>query len=129
MSSSLISSLIWRRALKSFGNSTGKPTIDVTPILEAARLAPTSFGIQPFHIHVVTNEEVKAKLKPVSYNQPQVVECSHLLIFTARSDAKDTVERYIEASQANENAASFFRGSIGGMDKASFLAWSTSQAL
>lgn len=52
-------------------------------ILEAARLAPTSSGLQPFSILVVTNQDLKEKIRPVSWNQPQVTSCSHLLVFAA----------------------------------------------
>lgn len=52
-------------------------------ILEAARLAPTSSGLQPFEIFVITNQEVKEKIRPYAWNQSQVTDCSHLLVFAA----------------------------------------------
>lgn len=52
-------------------------------ILEAARLAPTSSGLQPFSVLVVTNDELKAQLRPVCWDQPQITDCSHLLVFAA----------------------------------------------
>lgn len=52
-------------------------------ILEAARLAPTSSGLQPFSILVISNQELKEKLKPLAWNQPQITSCSHLLVFAA----------------------------------------------
>lgn len=52
-------------------------------ILEAIRLAPTSSGLQPFEVLVITNAEVKEKIKAVAWNQPQVTDCSHLLVFAA----------------------------------------------
>lgn len=71
MSSSFLKSLVWRRALKHFPSGQ-VPTTDVNAILEAARLAPSSFGVQPYHIHVVTNNNVKKELAKVSYDQAQV---------------------------------------------------------
>ncbi|WP_196889257.1 NAD(P)H-dependent oxidoreductase [Aureivirga sp. CE67] len=55
----------------------------VERILEAARLAPTSSGLQPFEIFVITDQEVKEKIRPVSWNQSQITDCSHLLVFAA----------------------------------------------
>ena len=55
----------------------------VERILEAARLAPTSSGLQPFEIFVVTNQEVKNQLKEAASNQPQVGDASHVLVFAA----------------------------------------------
>lgn len=59
------------------------PQEKIDNILEAIRLAPTSSGLQPFEIIVVTNAEVKEQLKAVAWNQPQVTSCSHLLVFAA----------------------------------------------
>jgi nitroreductase/dihydropteridine reductase len=52
-------------------------------ILEAARLAPTSSGLQPFEIFVIKNQAIKEKIKPVAWNQSVVTDCSHLLVFAA----------------------------------------------
>ena len=52
-------------------------------ILEAARLAPTSSGLQPFEIIVIKNQELKEKIRPEAWNQSVVTDCSHLLVFAA----------------------------------------------
>ena len=52
-------------------------------ILEAARLAPTSSGLQPFEILVITNEEMKQKIRAIAFDQPQITSGSHLLVFAA----------------------------------------------
>lgn len=130
MSNNFLNSLVWRRALKSFG-STGQP-IDISPILEAARLAPTSFGLQPFQIHVVTNADLKAKLFPASYNQPQIKQCTHLLVFTARNDPTTTVERYIKLQNLDKNYPDYaqsLRKSLTSMSRKQFQEWSSNQAL
>ncbi len=59
------------------------PEEKINTILEAIRLAPTSSGLQPFEIFVVTNKEVKAEIRKIAWNQRQVTECSHLLVFAA----------------------------------------------
>lgn len=55
----------------------------VDRIIEAANLAPTSSGLQPFEIFVITNDDVKAKIRPIAWDQAQVTDCSHLLVFAA----------------------------------------------
>ena len=55
----------------------------VERILEAARLAPTSSGLQPFEIFVIKNQEVKEQIRPVAWNQSVITDCSHLLVFAA----------------------------------------------
>ena len=79
----LIQTLNWRYATKKMDPTKAVPPDKVERILEAVRLAPTSSGLQPFEILVVTNPEVRARIKPIAWNQSQVVDCSHLLVFAA----------------------------------------------
>ncbi len=59
------------------------PQEKIDTILEAIRLAPTSSGLQPFEVFVITNKDVKAQIKAIAWNQAQVTDCSHLLVFAA----------------------------------------------
>lgn len=59
------------------------PQEKIDNILEAIRLAPTSSGLQPFEVFVVTNDAIKSTIKEIAWNQPQVTDCSHLLVFAA----------------------------------------------
>ena len=64
-------------------NGEPVPQEKVNNILEAIRLAPTSSGLQPFEVFVITDEDVKAKIQKIAWNQSQVTSCSHLLVFAA----------------------------------------------
>jgi nitroreductase len=78
----LIEKLNWRYATKSMnGKRIAQDKID--NIIEAASLAPTSSGLQPFEIIVITNPEVKQKIRAIAWNQSVVTDCSHLLVFAA----------------------------------------------
>lgn len=78
----LLDKLKWRYATKAMnGEKVSEDKIE--RILEAARLAPTSSGLQPFEIIVVSNQDIKDKIKEVAWNQPQVSDCSHLLVFAS----------------------------------------------
>lgn len=79
----LIDKLQWRYAAKKMDPSKPVAQDKVERILEAARLAPTSSGLQPYEIIVVTNAEVRAKIKAIAWNQAQVTDGSHLLVFAA----------------------------------------------
>mgnify|MGYP000350153637 CR=1 FL=1 len=79
----LIEKLEWRYATKSMTPSKVVPQDKLDRILEAARLAPTSSGLQPFEIIVVTNPEVREKIKAIGWNQAQITDGSHLLVFAA----------------------------------------------
>lgn len=78
----LLDKLNWRYASKAMnGEKVSQEKMD--NILEAARLAPTSSGLQPFEILVITNSEIKTKIREISWNQSVVTDCSHLLVFAA----------------------------------------------
>jgi len=59
------------------------PQEKIDKILEAIRLAPTSSGLQPFEVIVITNDELKAEIREIAWKQRQVTDCSHLLVFAA----------------------------------------------
>ena len=78
----LIDILNWRYATKKMnGNKVPQEKLDY--ILEAARLAPSSSGLQPYKIFVITNPDLLEKIKTIGWNQSQITDCSHLLVFAA----------------------------------------------
>lgn len=77
----LLDRLKWRYAAKKMNPQKIVPQEKVERILEAARLAPTSSGLQPFEIIVITNRELKEKIKAIAWNQSPVADGSHLLVF------------------------------------------------
>ena len=79
----LIEKLNWRYATKGMNPAKVVPDDKLEHILEAARLAPTSSGLQPFEIIVVTNNAVREQIKPIAWNQAQITDGSHLLVFAA----------------------------------------------
>ncbi|SFD44280.1 NAD(P)H-dependent oxidoreductase [Paracidovorax konjaci] len=82
----LLDVLQWRYATKKMDPSRAVPQDTVDRILEAARLAPTSSGLQPYEIIVVTSADVRARIREVAWNQAQVTDGSHLLVFAAWDD-------------------------------------------
>ncbi len=82
-SADLINKLQWRYATKAMDPAQTVPQDKLDRILEAARLAPTSSGLQPYEIIVVTNTAVRAQIKPIAWNQAQITDGSHLLVFAA----------------------------------------------
>ena len=79
----VIQHLNWRYATKSYDASNKLEDDRLNRILEAMRLAPTSRGLQPFEVLLVSNKEKRAQIQTVAWNQPQVTESSHLLVFAA----------------------------------------------
>ena len=81
--SDLISKLKWRYATKKMDASRPVPQQKIERILEAIRLTASSSGLQPYEVIVVTHPELRAQIVPHAWNQAQITDCSHLLVFAA----------------------------------------------
>jgi len=79
----LLDDLKWRYATKKYDPTKKLAQADLDKIIEAARLAPTSSGLQQFRLIVIINQELKDKIVPIAKNQQIVADCSHLLVFVA----------------------------------------------
>jgi len=100
---SIIESLNWRYAAKRL-NGVKVSDVHVAKIIEAARLAPTSSGLQPFEMFVITNQDLKNEVRKLAFNQSQVSDCSHLLVFAAWSTySLDRIDHYFDHYEAERN--------------------------
>lgn len=93
---SLLQQLHWRYATKRFDPSKKISAADWSVIEEALLLTPSSYGLQPWKFIVVTDPALKARLRPASWNQSQVEDCSHLVVLAAKQDISEAdVDRFI----------------------------------
>ena len=77
----------FRHACKIFDENKKISDEEIKFILEAGIKSPSSFGMEPWKFLVITNEELKAKLRPSCWDQVQITSCSHLVIILAKIDA------------------------------------------
>lgn len=73
----------FRHACKIFDETKKISNEDLNYILEAGRKSPSSFGQEPWKFLVITNEELKAKIRPFCWDQVQITSCSHLVVILA----------------------------------------------
>jgi len=78
----LIKYLNWRYATKRM-NGTKVPNEKVERILDAINLSASSIGLQPYIVLVIEDENLRKQIKSIANDQPQITECSHLLVFAA----------------------------------------------
>ena len=83
MEKTFMEAMDFRHACKVFDESKKINDEDMNFILEAARKSPSSFGMEPWKFLVITNEELKVKLRPFCWDQPQITTCSHLVVILA----------------------------------------------
>lgn len=79
----LLDAFKWRYATKKFDSKRKVEQELVDKIVEAAWIAPTSSGLQPFEVLVIKNQDIKNKILPFTMGQDIVADCSHLLVFAA----------------------------------------------
>ena len=83
---SLLHSLNWRYATKKFDPTRKIPQAHWNVLEQALVLSPSSFGLQPWKFLVVTDPATKEALVPFSWNQRQVADCSHLVVFAYKKE-------------------------------------------
>jgi nitroreductase/dihydropteridine reductase len=133
---STLTNLKWRYATKRM-NGQKVSAEKLENILEAIQLAPTSIGLQPFSVIVVEDPEMRAKIAPAIYNQPQITEGSHVLVFAAWKEyTTENVEKYLNhiASlrgipvESLEGMRNMITGAISGKTPEQLLNWNSRQA-
>ena len=132
---SLLDSLKWRYAVKRM-NGNKIPEATLNTILEATKLAPSSFGLTPYNIIVIEDEATRKKLQPHFYNQPQVGESSALVIFaTWNSITEKEVAEYMHEIaeergvpvESLNDFASYINGSIKNLTAEQLQIWAAKQ--
>lgn len=94
----------WRYATKKFDPAKKVSDEDLETLLEATRLSASSYGLQPYHIYVISNKEIREKLKPVSWGQSQITDASHVIVFANSTDFDaHLVDDYLENVSETRN--------------------------
>ncbi len=102
---SLIDKLQWRYATKKMDSTKSVPLAKVEKILEAIRLTASSSGLQPYEVFVITNKTIREQIKAIAWDQTQIMDSSHLLIFAAWDTY--TVDRINQAFDMTEKIRNF----------------------
>jgi nitroreductase len=112
MEKTFMEAMDFRHACKIFDETKKVSDEDINYILEAGRKSPSSFGMEPWKFLVITNQELKEKLKPVCWNQPQITTCSHLVVILAAIDAvkpeSGVVERKFKRREMPQEKVDFY---------------------
>lgn len=132
----LIENLQWRYATKKM---TGKkiPAEKLNTILHATQLSASSYGLQPYTILVIENADLKNQLSPAAYNQPQIIEASHVVVFCAWADItekevtifiQDTAKKRNISEESLDGYKAMILGTINGLTIEQKQTWATKQA-
>lgn len=132
---SFLENLKWRYAIKAFDPAKKVSSEDMDKILEAVHFVPTSFGLQPFHVFVLEGDELRSKIRVAGFDQPQMTDASHLLVFCARTDMGRRIDEYMDIlsggdAEKREKMAEMegmMKGAIEIMDEVHLEEWSKRQ--
>lgn len=117
--SDLLNSLHWRYAVKQFDHTRKIPDEQWSALEAALVLTPSSYGLQPWKFVVITDMQVRQRLLSASMGQHKVVECSHLVVFAARTDitAADVsrwIARIVDIRKIPDATADMLRSTMMG---------------
>ncbi len=132
----LLASLEWRYATKAF-DTRKLPDATWAALEESLRLTPSSYGLQPWKFIVVNDPALRAKLRPVSWNQSQVTDASHLVVFARRTEVTEAdvneffhqmvTERGADAAKLEPYRQMMLGGVVNGKDAAGQKDWAARQ--
>ncbi|MBT5517099.1 NAD(P)H-dependent oxidoreductase [Candidatus Peregrinibacteria bacterium] len=133
--SNFLSQLEWRNAEKHFDASKPLEEDLLNKILAATRMAPSSYGIQPYHIYVVSNAEMKTKLRAEAFDQAQFTDAPYILVFASRNDFDARIDGYFETASGGDAEAreklkgyeDMMRGRVSGMPEEEKMSWAHRQ--
>ncbi len=113
--SALVQQLKWRYATKKFDATKRIDPATWSALEEALVLSPSSYGLQPWKFLVVTDPALKTKLRAVSWNQAQVEDCSHHVVFLVKKDLglpeiEHFVDRIAEVRGVSRESLAGYRG-------------------
>ena len=131
-----LASLEWRYATKAF-DTRKLPEATWAALEESLRLTPSSYGLQPWKFIVVNDPALRAKLRPVSWNQSQVTDASHLVVFARRTEVTETdvneffnqmvSERQADATKLEPYRQMMLGGVVKGKDASAQKDWAARQ--
>jgi nitroreductase len=133
----MINALLWRSAVKKYDVSKKLSKEKIDDLLETIRLSPSAYGILPYKIMVITNAELRIKLRAVGGGQSAMTDASHFLVFAVKtdlgeSDIKELISemskvRKISPENLKEREEKIKKG-LFAMSGAERIEWSTRQA-
>ncbi|MFK8183405.1 MAG: NAD(P)H-dependent oxidoreductase [Phormidesmis sp.] len=98
-SAELLEQLNWRYATKQFNAEKKISTETWEALADSLVLTPSSYGLQPWKFVVVTSKSIKESLQPLSWNQVQITQCSHLVVFTIKKNLEAAdVDKFIAST-------------------------------
>jgi nitroreductase len=127
----------WRYATKKFNSEKKISNSDLEILKEAIQLSTSSYGLQPYKVIIVENEEIRKQLQPASWGQSQITDASHLFVFASITNVdSEYINNFVENMAKTRNIpvesikayADFMIGNITTLTPEKQFIWSQKQA-
>ena len=135
--STFIENQNWRYATKKFNSEKKISNSDLEILKEAIQLSTSSYGLQPYKVVIVENEEIRKQLQPASWGQSQITDASHLFVFASITNVDSSyINNFVENMAKTRNIpvesikayADFMIGNITTLSPEKQFIWSQKQA-
>jgi nitroreductase len=135
--STFIENQNWRYATKKFNSEKKISNSDLEILKEAIQLSSSSYGLQPYKVLIIENEEIRKQLQPASWGQSQITDASHLLVFASVTNVDaEYITHYAENMAKTRNIpfdsvkgyADFMIGNIASLTPEKQIIWAQKQA-
>ena len=135
--STFIENQNWRYATKKFNSEKKISNSDLEILKEAIQLSSSSYGLQPYKVLIIENEEIRKQLQPASWGQSQITDASHLFVFASETNVDaEYITRYAENMAKTRNIpfdsvkgyADFMIGNIASLTPEKQIIWAQKQA-
>lgn len=135
--STFIENQNWRYATKKFNSEKKISNSDLEILKEAIQLSSSSYGLQPYKVLIIENEEIRKQLQPASWGQSQITDASHLLVFASETNVDaEYITRFAENMAKTRNIpfdsvkgyADFMIGNIASLTPEKQMIWAQKQA-
>ncbi len=133
---SYIDKLNWRYATKKFDITKKVSEPNLQLLLEAARLSASSYGLQPYKIYVLSDKDIREKLKEASWGQTQLIDASHIIVLANRINfGEELVDNYLEnvsitrklSPEAIHSYGDFMKSKLGTLSEEEKNTWTAKQ--
>lgn len=126
----------WRYATKKYDTNKKVSEKDIEFLKEAINLAATSYGLQPFKVLIIENQEVRKQLQPASWGQSQIVDASHLFVFVnIVNPGEKEIDAYVEniskvreiKTDSLQGFSNYIKGAVGKFSNEQKANWTSKQ--
>ncbi len=132
----IIEALNWRYATKKFDSNKKISKDELETILEALRLSPSSYGLQPWKFILVNNNDVRTKIRAGAYDQSQITDASEIIVFANKKNIDtNLVDEYLQFVSKEKNIdieklqgfGDMIKGSFSGRSNEDLKSWASCQ--